>query len=184
MVYIFCLTRFASSSNSELLFAALAPSPCGSWFGVAKAVASGTSCLLRGGLAMFGVTFRFGVVNDVLEPVFTLLLLAVSFGVDGGAFALVRHDPAPAARRGPGRILFPTPVADHDWPSSLLPHGFGPDISLSATLRWAENCAMTWLLRVHWLSLPLACCLHSILVGCIPLFLVTIKGSNVSLSKL
>ena len=28
-----------------------------------------------------GYTFRFGVVDDVLEPVFTLLLLAVSFGV-------------------------------------------------------------------------------------------------------
>ena len=89
---------------------------------------------------MFGVTFRFGVVDDVLEPVFTSLLLAVSFGVGGGAFALVRHDPAPAARRGPGRILFPAPVADHDWPSSLLPHEFGPDISPSATFRWAENC--------------------------------------------
>ena len=89
---------------------------------------------------MFGVTFRLGVVNDVLEPVCASLLLAVSFGVGGGAFAPVRHDLASAARRGPGRILFPTPVADHDWPSSLLPHGFGPDISLSATVRWAENC--------------------------------------------
>ena len=84
---------------------------------------------------MFGVTFRFGVVDDVLEPGFTLLVLAVSFGVNGGAFALVRHDPAPAARRGPGGILCPAPVAHHDWPSSLLPHGFGPDISLSATFR-------------------------------------------------
>ena len=109
MVHICRLTRFISSSNSELLFAALAPSPFGSWFGVAKAVASGTSCLLLGGLAMFGVAFRFGVVDDVLEPVLTLLLLAVSFGVGGSAFALVRHHLAPAARRGPGRILFPAP---------------------------------------------------------------------------
>ena len=138
VVYICRLTRFVSSSNSELLFAALAPSPFGSWFGVAKAVASGTLCLLQGGLAVFGVTFRFGVVNVVLEPVLTLLLLAVSFGVGGGAFALVRHDPARAAR--PGRILLPAPVANHDWPSSLLPHGFDSDISLSATFRWPENC--------------------------------------------
>ena len=36
---------------------------------------------------MFGVTLRIGVVDDVLEPIFSLLLLAVSFGVDGGAFA-------------------------------------------------------------------------------------------------
>ena len=120
-----------------MLFAALAPSPFGSWFGVAKAVASGTLCLLQGGLAMFGVTIRFGVVNDVLEPVFASLLLAVSFGVDGGAFAHVRRDAAPAARRVPGRILFPAPVADHDWPSSLLPHGFGPDLRLCATFCWA-----------------------------------------------
>ena len=63
--------------------------------------------MLHGGLAFFGVTFRFGVVNDVLDPFFTSLLLAVSFGVGGGAFATVRHDPAPAASRGPGRILFP-----------------------------------------------------------------------------
>ena len=96
--------------------------------------------MLLDGLAILGVTFRFGVDDDVLEPVFTLLLLAVSFGVGGGAFALVRHGPAPAARRGPGRILFPAPVANHDWPSSLLPHGFDPDISLSATFRLEENC--------------------------------------------
>ena len=69
----------------------------------------------------------------------TLLMLAVSFGVHGGAFAFLSHDPAPAARRGPGRILFSAPVTNHDWPSCLLPGGFRVNISLCAAFRRAED---------------------------------------------
>ena len=66
-------------------------------------------------------------------------MLAVGFGVDGGAFAFVSHDPALAARRSLGRILFSAPVANNDWPSCLLPGGFRVNISLCAAFRRAEH---------------------------------------------
>ena len=46
--------------------------------------------------------------------------------------------PASDARHRSRRTLAVAPVADHDWPSRLLPRGFDPDISLCATLRWAK----------------------------------------------
>ena len=96
--------------------------------------------MLLGGLAMSGVTFRFGVVDDVLEP--------VSFGVNDGAFALVSHDPAPAARRGPGRILFSAPVTNHDWPVHCLV--VSCKYQSVCRISQGRRRSMTWYQLVSW----------------------------------
>ena len=123
------LVRLLSSSNSELLFAILAPIPLRSWFFGYKFRRIRDSLCLAGCLSF---------VDVLLQPVFAGLRFVVT--VDGGASAFVSDGPAPAARSQSRRILAVAPMAHHDWPSILLPHGFVSDVSLRATLRWAENC--------------------------------------------
>ena len=132
------LTRVLSSSISELLFAALAPGPFRSWFWVTNSVASGTSCVGLDDLAGREGPFHLGFVNVLLQPIFTGLVFVV--GTDNVASAFVGNGPAPAARSRPHRILAVEPMADHDRPSSLLPHGFVSDVSLRAAFRWTKNC--------------------------------------------
>ena len=136
------LARVLSSSNSELFFAALAPSPFRSWFGVTYSVASWTLCVWLSGLAGRKSSLLLGFVDVLLQPILAGLRFVVT--VDGGASTFVSDGPAPAARIRSRRILAVAPMADHDWPSSLLPHGFVSDVS--------RKLCMTWLLCVHWIS--------------------------------
>ena len=82
--------------------------------------------------------FHLGFVNVLLQPIFTRLVFVV--GTDNVASAFVGNGRAPAARSRPHRILAVEPMADHDQPSSLLPHGFVSDVSLRAAFRWTKNC--------------------------------------------
>ena len=68
------MTRVLPSSNSELLFTALAPGPFRSCFGVTNSVASGTSCVGLDDLAGRKDPLRLGFVNVLLQPIFTGLV--------------------------------------------------------------------------------------------------------------
>ena len=56
----------------------------------------------------------------------------------GGTAAFVGYGPAPDASNRYRGVLAVAAVANHDWPSCLLPHWFDPDSSLCATFRWAK----------------------------------------------
>ena len=130
-------------------------------FGVTNSDASGTLCVGLDDLAGREGPLSLGFVNVLLQPIFAGLVFVVGTGCGASAFV---GSPAPAARGRSRGILAIAPMANHNWPSSLSPHGFASNVSLRATFRWAEKLCMRWLLHVHWLSLPLASCLHSILV--------------------
>ena len=122
-----------------------------------------------------------GFVDVWLQPILAGLRFVVT--VDGGASAFVSDGPAPAARGRSRRMLAVAPMTNHDWPSSLLLHGFASDFSLRATFRWAENRVLRGCFAcIGFLSTSLLSPFHSCRVE--PAFLVTTKGSNVSVSTL
>ena len=103
--------------------------------------------MLQGGLAVFGVTVRFGVVDDVLEPVFASLLLAVSFGLMAGHLHLC------VAILHMLHVAFLVEYMGLVQISDCVPHFAGQ----STVYDEAASIALA--------ISPLACCLHSILVG-------------------
>ena len=96
-------------------------------------VAPGTPCFLLRVLAVIGVGRLLSFIDDLLEPIPGLLSVSV------GTFAFVGGSPAPGANRGSRGVLVAASMADHDWPSRLLPRGFGVNIGLCSTSRRAEN---------------------------------------------
>ena len=143
------LSRVLSSSNSELLFTALAPGPFRSWFGVTNSVASGTSGVGLDDLAGREDLFRLGFVNVLLQPIFSELVFVV--GTGNGAFAFVGDGPAPAACCRSRGVLAVAPMANHNWLSSLLPHGFAFQYQSACRISLGRKLCLSWLLDVHWI---------------------------------
>ena len=120
-----------SSSNFELLSCSSCTRPIPLLVLGYKFFPSGTSCVGLGDLAGREGPLRLGFVKVLLQPIFTGLVFVV--GTDNGASASVGDGPAPAARCRSRRVLAVAPMANHNWPSSILPHGVAFNISLRAT---------------------------------------------------